>query len=195
MKTITLISLILTLTTTAFAQINKGQFLIGGNINFESIKDENSINGTNESTNYYISPNIGYFIINKLAGGLRIDFGHYNSKSINIETHFNTTTISPFLRYYVLPVPKKVNAFIDVRYIFNKTKWSSPSNEGYYEKKNGYNISAGPSIFLTDKIALEFTLGYKHTKSDNFGITKSNTFNSGLGLQIHLGKVRNRSKT
>lgn len=194
MKTISLISLFLVLTSTAFTQISKGQFLLGGKISFESIKNESSIDGTYESTNYYISPNIGYFLFNKMATGLRIDFDSYNSKSNNIETHLNATSFSPFLRYYFLPLPKKINLLVDVSYIHKKTKWSSPTNEGYYEKTNGYNISAGPSIFLTDKIALEFILGFKHTKSDNYGNTKSNTFNSGFGLQIHFGKVKNRSK-
>jgi Outer membrane protein beta-barrel domain len=194
MKTITLILLFLAFTSVAFTQISKGQFLAGGKISFESIRDENSINGNNESTNYFISPNIGYFIIDKMAGGLRIDFDSYNHKSGNVETHLNSRSISPFLRYYFLPIAKKVNAFIDISYIHEKTKWSSLSNDGYYEKTNGYSISAGPSIFLTDKIALEFTAGFKQTLSDNFGNSKSKTFNSGLGLQIHLGKVRNRSK-
>jgi hypothetical protein len=193
MKTILLISLFLALTSTAFTQINKGQFLIGGKISLESIKEENPRNDTHQATNFYISPDIGYFIINKMATGLRLDFLSYNSKSGGIETHTNVTTISPFIRYYFLPSTNKVNALIDVGYIHNKTKWSGPNSQ-VNEKSNGYNISAGPSIFLTDRIALEFILGFKHTKSANYGYTKSNAFNSGFGLQIHLGKVKNRSK-
>jgi len=195
MKTIILLSFLLALTATAFTQISKGQFLIGGNINFESTKDENSVNGTHESTNYFISPNIGYFIINKMAIGLRIDFRSYNSKSQNLETHYINTSISPFLRYYFLPLQRKVNAFIDASYIHDKSKWSSDSNPAYFVKTKGYYFSGGPSIFLTDQIALEFTLGYRHTKSDDFGDTRVNKFSSGFGLQIHFGKIKNKSKT
>ena len=185
---------LLFITTTAFTQIKKGQYLLGGGINFESTKEEGSIYPTNKSNNFFISPAIGYFIVDKIAGGLRIDFGSYDSKSDNVETHLTTTTISPFLRYYLLPVPKKVNAFVDVSYLHNKTKWSSYSNPGYYEKAKGYHITAGPSIFLTDQIALEFTLGYKHSKSDNVSKTKSNIINSGFGLQIHFGKNKNKPR-
>ena len=192
MKTSLLIFLLSLLTGTAFTQISKGQFLVGGNINFESVKDENSIYGSNKNTNYFIAPNIGYFIIDKMASGLRINIGHYILKSRDHESQFNTTSVSPFLRYYFLPIPKKVNAFIDVTYLLTKTKWSDPNNEGYYEKSKGYNIFAGPSIFLTDKIALEFIFGFKHTKSDNFGTSKTNTFHSGFGFQIHLGKVKKK---
>ena len=194
MKMFTFLFLLLILTTTSFTQIKKSQFLVGGRINFESTKNENSINPTYETKNFFVSPNIGYFIIDKMAGGLRMDIGSYNSKSENVETHQINFSISPFLRYYFLPLHKKVNAFIDVSYIHNKTKWSSDSNPGYYEKAKGYYLSAGPSIFLTDQIALEFTLGYKHTNSDNFGNTRVNIFNSGFGLQIHFGKIKNKSK-
>jgi hypothetical protein len=188
MKTFILFLLLLTITTTAFTQIKKGQYLLGGGFNFESTKDENSISPTNKSNNFFISPNIGYFLFDKMASGLRIDFSSYDSKSGNVETHYTSTSISPFLRFYLLPSSKKVNAFIDISYIHNKTKWSSFSNPSYYEKAKGYHISAGPAIFLTDQITLEFTIGYKHTKSDNFEKTKSNVINSGFGLQIHLGE-------
>lgn len=188
MKTIVLLYLLLALTTTAFTQVSKGQFLIGSSINFESIKNQNSVNGNYESTNYYLSPNIGYFIINKIATGLRVDFKSYNQKSVNLETHQTNTSLSPFLRYYFLPIQKKVNAFIDVSYIHNKSRWSSNSNAGYFVKAKGYYFFAGAAIFLTNQIALEFTFGYKHTKSDDLGNTKENKLSSGIGLQIHLGK-------
>jgi hypothetical protein len=188
MKTATLLLLFLTITTPSFTQIKKGQFLIGGSINFESTKNENAINPTYTSNNFFFSPAIGYFMVDQLAGGLRLDFSLYDSKSDNVETHSTATTISPFLRYYLLPVSKKVNAFIDVSYLHNKKKFSP----GYSEKAKGYYLSAGPSIFLTEQIALEFTLGYKHTNSDNFGNTEVDIFNSGFGLQIHLGKLKKK---
>jgi len=194
MKKSTLLFLLLSFTATAFTQINKGQFLAGGNINFESIKYESSVNASYESTNFFISPDIGYFIINKMAGGLRIDFRSYNNKSENLDVHQVTTSISPFLRYYFLPLQKKVNAFIDISYIHDKMKWHSDSNPGYIEKTKGYYFFGGPSIFLTDQIALEFTVGYKHTESDDFGNNKVNKFSSGVGLQIHFGKIKNKPK-
>lgn len=69
MKTFILFLLLLTITTTAFTQIKKGQYLLGGGFNFESTKDENSISPTNKSNNFFISPNIGYFLFDKMAGG------------------------------------------------------------------------------------------------------------------------------
>jgi outer membrane protein W len=195
MKTIILLSFSLALTATAFTQINKGQFIIGGSMNLESTENNSSRNETYKSTNYFISPNIGYFIINKMAIGMKLDFKSYNSKSQNLKTHQINTSISPFLRYYFLPLQRKVNAFIDVGYIHEKSKWSSDSNPGYFVKAKGYYFSGGPTIFLTDQIAIEFTLGYKHTKSADIGDTEVNKLSSGFGLQIHFGKIKNKSKT
>src|SRR5688500_15416979 len=108
MKLFTLISLSLLFTSFGFSQIKKKQFLAGGTISFESIKNDNSGANVNESNNFYVSPNVGYFVFDKLAGGLRLDFAFYNSRSLNVETLFNSTTVSPFIRYYFLSKANKV---------------------------------------------------------------------------------------
>jgi hypothetical protein len=77
---------------------------------------------------------------------------------------------------------------------YKKSKWSSDSNGGYFVKAKGYYFYGGASIFLTNHIALEFTFGYRHTKSDDFGNTKENKLSSGVGIQIHLGNNKRKSK-
>jgi len=188
MKTGLLLLLLSIITTTGFTQIKRGQYLLGGDIQFESVKEDNSSNSSNTSNNFFISPSVGYFIVDKLAGGLRLDFSSYEYKSDYVDTHSTATSIAPFLRFYLLRTPKKVNAFIDVSYIHSKTKWRNLSGSAYYVKTKGYSISAGPSIFLSDQVALEFTVGYKHSISDDFGQTISGKLNSGFGLQIHFGR-------
>ena len=183
MKKITLFFLLFTFAA-AFSQIKKGQYLLGGNISFESTKQQNDINSTFQSNDFDIAPNIGYFIVDKLAGGVRLNFRFYDSKSVDLHIHSTSTSISPFLRYYFLPVPKKINVLIDVSYINNKTKISSSLSS----KERGYYIFAGPSVFLTPIVALEFTFGYEHTLSEDFGNTESSVIKSGIGLQVHLGK-------
>ena len=188
MKTGILFTLMSIITITAFSQIKKGQYLLGGSIHFESVKEENSINSSTTSNNFFILPSVGYFLVDNLAGGLRVDFSSYEYKSDYLETHSTATSLTPFLRFYLLPTPKKVNVFIDASYIHSKTKWRNLSGSVYYEKTKGYSVSAGPSIFLSDQVALEFTVGYKHSISDDFGQTISGTINSGFGLQIHFGR-------
>ena len=196
MKISLLLFFFLAMTGKAFTQISKGQFLLGGSVRFESMKENYYPDGTYKSTNIFVSPAIGYFFFNKMAGGVRVDLNSYKSNSSSVETKQTSTTISPFVRYYFLPVAAKVNAFLDVGYLHSKSKWTRFSDPAYSYADNsrGFQVLAGPSIFLTDQIALEFTLGVRHTKSTDrvalLEATKSTTLSSGLGLQIHFGKKR-----
>lgn len=186
MKQFTLISLFLLLSLIGFSQINKGQFLIGGIISFESFKYDNSLYGVNKSNTLNIAPNIGYFFCDKLAAGLRLDFASMNSNNQFVETFSKRTSVNPFLRYYFLPKVNKVNALFDAGYVYQKRRFKVNSNGEPPTKVNGYSVSAGPAIFLNNKIALEFIFGFTHTKANDIGNTRENTFSSGLGFQIHL---------
>src|SRR6185295_20007765 len=137
MKTFPLVLLFIAITSKAFTQIKRGQYLLGGSIRFESVNNDYLPSGTYKSTNFIISPAIGYFFINKMASGLRIDFSSYDSKSDGFESQSRSMTVSPFIRYYVLPVANKVNAFIDVAYVYTKTKWTF-SNSPIYQKSKGF---------------------------------------------------------
>lgn len=192
MKLLLLLSFFVLIATTGITQINKGQFLIGGNVSFESIKNDGNNIGY-KTTNVFVSPNVGYFIINNLASGIRLDFRSYKQKAPNNFTQ-TYTSISPFLRYYFLPTTKKLNAFIDVSYINYTSKFRNSLGSSFNEKTNGYAISAGPSIFLTPQVALEFTVGYKRTIGKDTYYSKSTMINSGLGLQIHFRNAKIRSK-
>ena len=192
MKIFTLLSLFFIVTNTAMSQINKGQFLIGGNTSFESVKyDERNVVVYKDRT-FLVSPNIGYFIIPKFAGGLRLNCFFYKQiTSVFIETDIS---LSPFLRYYLLPQKQKFNVLVDVSYIHSRSKTRFTNNPTpAIGRTNGYNISAGPSIFLNEHVALEFLLGYKQTKGKDFD-NKTITFNTALGLQVHLRKINIKSK-
>ena len=80
-------------------------------------------------------------------------------------------------------------------YINSKSKSRIQNSPMPIEKASGYNISLGPSVFLNEHVALEFLLGYKQVKVKSIGDNKNTTFNTGLGLQIHLGKIRTKAKT
>jgi len=195
MKFLQLLFLFIAITSQSFCQIRKGQWLLGGSLRFESADQKYSLfNNTYKSNNFFISPDIGYFVTNKLAGGLRIDFSSYNPKADSVETHLTSTTFSPFVRYYLLPVHKKVNVFFDLSYVHTKSKWQSFSNPPSYGNSNGFQISAGPSMFLTDQIALEFMLAFRRTTSNDPVLEPAqlNKLSTGLGLQIHLGKNKTK---
>jgi hypothetical protein len=173
-------SMVVTVSTVS-AQINKGQWLVGGNAAFTSSK-----NGDYKTSAFQFSPNAGYFFINNLAGGLRLSVNSEKEKFDDEKATSTTTTIAPFLRYYFLPATQKVNVFADASYSFGSEKYDDGSDD---EKVNvnGFTISAGPAIFLTPNTALEFTLGYNSTKVEDVD-DATGTFLFGVGFQIHLGK-------
>jgi Outer membrane protein beta-barrel domain len=190
MKTFTLLFFFLTVTLNALTQINKGQFLLGGNVSYESTTNKSSNNVNYKLSTFSISPDVGYFIINKLAGGLRLEFRSFKQTSTNYKSTFNSTSIAPFLRYYFLKPTSKLNILADVSYISYRNKYGTSPNPTSIERINGIGIAAGPAVFLTEQIALEFTLAYKHTKIKDVYESKSDIFSTGIGFQIHLGKSK-----
>lgn len=195
MRILLLLSLSLILTNTATSQINKGHFLVGGNINFESVKiDGDGVYITSyKTTTFFVSPNIGYFIIPKLAGGLRLNIGVYKqSSAVYSQTNIS---LSPFLRYYLLSQKQKFNILVDASYINMKSKTRIQGNPTpVIERTTGYNITVGPSLFLNQHVALEFLLSYKQTQLKDISDNKNSAVNAVLGLQIHLGKIKTKGK-
>jgi hypothetical protein len=160
-------------------------------------------------------PGAGYFIWDKLAIGLRAGVNHSNAKYVlegnNVTYLFMDTrskatslSVSPFVRYYLLPAPSKVNVLADAGYIYGKTKERTESFQIYSQPggmpsesvsmsttkddSHSFSISAGPAFFLNPKVSLEVTAGYLF--SDFGGVTnkKDNSFIAGLGFQVHLSK-------
>lgn len=159
------------------AQINQGQWLVGGNAGFDSEKQ-----GDYKSTTVMVSPNAGYFFIDNLAGGLRVNFWTNKVKGDDESSTF--FSVAPFARYYFLPAAQKVNVFADAAYGFGKG--------GYSDKVslNELSFMAGPAIFLSPNTALELALYYKSRGGkyyENAAGDKVNHFGLNIGFQVHLG--------
>ena len=162
----------------SFSQINKGQWIVGGNASLEFSKygsDDES-----KTTAVSISPNAGYFFINNFAGGARVTFQSVKQKSD--EDASTSFLFAPFVRYYFMPAAQKVNLFADASYGFGSFK------SGESESFNQFAIAAGPAVFLSPNTALEFTLQYRSAGGDAYGDDRMNTFGVNVGFQVHLGK-------
>jgi Outer membrane protein beta-barrel domain len=162
----------------ASAQINQGQWLVGGNVNFTSAKQ-----GDNKQTHINFSPDAGYFFIHNFAGGLRVNVSSDKPDGGDASTLF---TVAPFVRYYFLPSGQKVNVFADAQYGFGSGKTGGTS-----ESINQYQIAAGPAVFLTPHTALEFTVFYASMGGKYYegaGSDRWNEFGVNIGFQIHLGE-------
>ena len=174
MKKVLFAALLLIGTSGAFAQINKGQWLVGGNAGFNSSKW-----GEAKNTSFELSPDAGYFFAKQFAGGLRASIT--SSKDEGDEDAYSAVMVSPFVRYYFMPAANKLSIFADASYGFG--------SEGYDEKAkfSGFKVMAGPAVFLSPNTALEFTLGYTSIKYKDID-DRANSFGVNVGFQIHLGK-------
>lgn len=176
----------------ADSQITKGNWLVGGKGNFLF---NNSNTGTNDAktTTINLAPDIGYFFIDKFAGGIRLSFYNNHIKFIgttnNNFTTFRNYSIGPFVRYYFLPVDNPYNILTEISYQFGNEKIETTNSTGN-TSTNIISFSAGPVIYFNSSVGIEFLLDYSSTgTSGNKG--RANSIGVGIGLQIHLEKDKN----
>jgi hypothetical protein len=204
---------------TAYAQLKQNSLLIGGGFSASSGTDklsgESFINEP-ETDQFSISfyPQIGYFVINNFAAGLRGRIGYYHSTFNNNlegepETNSSSTNyeIGPFVRYYF---PFSAFAvFGELNYLFGKTlgtyeqvDYSDPLQYELVEREtNSTNSLFAPILgivfFVNEAIGIEGALRYEtgSRKSIYEGFENEtdyeyeqdfNGFSFIIGLQIHL---------
>lgn len=165
----------------SFAQITKGHWMLGGDISFAYGKAKPSSIVKGESFNLDISPNVGYFVIDKLALGAKLDYYRSRYKTDDRTSSFDNFWVSPFARYYFLDVDKNINIFIESSYKFNLI------NEN---KATAFSAKTGAAIFLNPSVALEVSLQYLNTNSNDVYVG-TNTILLGFGYQIHLERDKN----
>ena len=185
MKKLLFAACLLVCSNAIFAQVNKGQWLVGGSAGFNHSSQDDD-----KQTDISIAPDAGYFFIDQFAAGLRPEFGYTKTKT---KTGTGTATgsgtsfgLAPFLRYYFMPSGQMLNIFADASYGFGSVKPKGGSSVS----GNYYQIKAGPAVFLTPNTALEFALYYKSMGGDmyeNSAGDRNNNFGLSIGFQIHLG--------
>lgn len=166
----------LLIAVTSNAQIDKGNWMMGGSGAFGNFKTTSG-GSSSTSTSITISPNIGYFFIDKLAIGTA---GQYNyvfpkggSKTIS------SNSVSPFIRYYFLEKEKQINIFSEARYEIMRMNHSN-------FKADTFLIKAGTVFFVNSSVGIEVALNYSTQKTNqNF---ENRAIYLNVGFQIHLEK-------
>ncbi len=193
MKTIKILFLAtLLFTMTTNAQITRGNWIAGGSGSFSSTTHKTTylneryekLDKSKTLNELNISPNVGYFIIDKLVLGTSFNasFITQANDSYNDQNY----SFGPFVRYYFLSSEKRLNILAQAAYSYNFDK-----NSFVQQKSNGYSFKAGPVVFLNSSVGVEFLVEYNSKKQPGFGVDSSETINKfqvGIGLQIHLKK-------
>ena len=166
---------ILLITTVLFsnAQISQNNWMVGGSFAFTSSE---VMDITTKTTLF--SPNIGYFFVDRFAGGIK---GNLSALKMEGEDVMSSSMFGPYLRYYLFTNDKDFNLHFDGSYMFGATKAA-----GETFNQNGYELAVTPMVFLNKHTALELRVSYGSV--DTEGETeRTNTFGLGVGFQIHLG--------
>ena len=189
-KTILLILIASTFYKHANCQITEGNWMVRGNASFVFSKASGDNN--TKTANLSLAPNIGYFFMDKFAGGVRLTYNRDHIKYWQINTNFSTFenySIGPFVRYYFLDVDKQYNILMEGSYQFGNDKVETTN----YTSNNSTTIisfSAGPVIYFNSSVGIEFLLNYSSTGTIGYK-GRGNSFGAGIGLQIHLEKDKN----
>jgi hypothetical protein len=190
-KTILLILIASTFYNHADSQITKGNWMVGGNASF--VFSKASSGGSDSKTiNLRLAPNIGYFFMDKFAGGVRLTYNRDHIKYRQINTNFSTFenySIGPFARYYFLDVDRQYNILMEGSYQFGNDKTKTTNYTGN-NSTNIISLSAGPVIYFNSSVGIEFLLNYSSIGSSGYK-GRGDSFGTGIGLQIHLEKDKN----
>lgn len=133
----------------ATCQLNKSQWLTGGNGTFAHAKNKGSLNGTtstNETTGLQATAGGAYFFMDQLAGGLRAGVSHSLIKQVfdarqvtplfsyySAKTDVTAFVISPFVRYYFFRAAGKINLVADVSYSYSRTRSKIETFQSYLD--------------------------------------------------------------
>ena len=179
-------------TTIAFGQITKGNWLVGGNFDlYQNTENYNSstLKIDSKHTVINVSANIGYFVMDRLAFGLKPTFSSIKGEGINgsgSSTNFQIYRLGPFGRYYFLDTKKQYNILIDMSYQLGVLVIERKKIES---KQRNLSLLVGPVIYFNSSVGLEFLMGYNNIINNLDGTeSTSKRFQIVIGFQIHLIK-------
>ncbi|MBX2933049.1 MAG: hypothetical protein KF825_02320 [Ferruginibacter sp.] len=179
----------------ANCQLDKKHWLVGGSGNLYFYNDDFTTIGqptvSGKLTEINLSGNVGYFLIDKFAVGLRPGIKSLKSRGLNTASAGHKEValyIGPFARYYFLNSERSFNILLDGAYQIGMI-----SNFGGKGPLKNATIMAGPEIFFNTSVGMEIMVGYMHQSMSiteeppGFNHKKSGVYMS-IGFQLHLTK-------
>lgn len=149
----------------------------GGNTAGLSFGSTWSSNGStsekNKYTGYNLTPKVGYFFIDGLAGGLNINIRGQSNKLDDGTRKISTTTAGLWIRYYAIQYALyggRVIPYAEGKAAMGNSKEKYTSGSSSYTENWGvseFAIGPGLAFFLTDNICLDMMILYKKVTWSN----------------------------
>jgi hypothetical protein len=152
------------------AQTDKGDWMVGGNLSFNTAKKNTSIQ---------FSPQAGYFFAKNFVLGGQLSVAYNEQGNTNI-TDFG---VGPFVRYYFGETKARPFFTGDMNFLSSHVKTEIGSaNTTAFE----YFLGGGASFFINDNVAVDGILGYRHAKYKD--VEGSGGLNLRIGFQVFLSR-------
>jgi hypothetical protein len=182
------------------AQVEKGDWLLGGSMGFSS--SSNTVgNATSTSSNSNVNPELGLAIGKNSVLGLRGGFDYYPAKDAAGYNQSSYTYSAGGFWKMLFPINEKVGWFTDLElsYLYGSYKYTSGTSQITKNTNSGFYGSASPGIYYkpAKKILLNAGLGgftYTRTRThasgsdiftnSNFNFSLLNYFSFGIDFII-----------
>ncbi len=195
------------------AQVTEGgNFVLGSTVGFSSanskvtqtagtgtVKEENPF-----ATQVVLAPSIGYFLLDNLALGIRMDYTFSDVRDQNNNSAENSNVLfGPFLRYYV-PMTKSNDL-----YLFGEAGFGFGNSRDVKELTTGtqrintnlfaFGVGPGITVIASNAVGLEAVVKYNFARSEfdtQIGginantTTRTNQVSISLGLQFYFAGLR-----
>ncbi|WP_179337764.1 outer membrane beta-barrel protein [Winogradskyella ludwigii] len=165
--------------TYSFAE---GDIFIEGMVGFSNTNDKNT---EDKTSNFNISPKVGYFMSEDLAIGGELSFQSFKSEIGGVDAaDASGFGVGVFARYYFLDLGERFKTFTEFGVDYGSLNDKSGSED---VKLNSFNagLDLGINYFVTEKIALTFglknVLSFSSSKYDFDGAEAVSEFNLGFG--------------
>ena len=190
----------------AYAQTEKGKIIVGGNVEFNTVKINSQFDQKITSLN--LGPTIGLFVGKNTALGIGLNYNYRKEapqQQINTVngvititeiggSKYNLYGVSPFLRHYI-DLHEKIKLFgeLNSSFMFGKSEVIVP--DGIYDNNTKMTIyragiSPGITFFPHKKLAIEFKAplftyhGEKH-KYENRSYDDTSTHQLSFGSDLN----------
>ncbi|PJJ53159.1 outer membrane beta-barrel protein [Hymenobacter chitinivorans] len=192
MKKLFVTGALLVTATSAFAQTEKGSLMIGSNI---SELQYASSKGESKEFGVVLTPNVGVFVVDRLALGAELTLAYTSTKLPSFGTTYKTSAftygVAPFARYYVADGPKH-KFFGQAQYGILGYRIKYPDGGPAPVVKDSYGqlgLSVGYNYFISPNVALEVAPYYRHANTDLEADTRANQWGLAVGFQIFFPKT------
>ncbi len=155
------------ISTLAFAQIQKGDIQLTGTFNLTKTDAGNSV----ETSGFQFSPRAGLFLNDHTSIGIALGYSSNKQEANTNEQKVGLFTFGAYARFYK-PVVDKLYFFLEPSVTLGSGTVKTTGNPDIDTNTFAIALQPGINYFLSDKLALEATVGrlfYSRNKAEGSG--------------------------